>query len=72
MTNTPSDAPPALRSNVASSRRVWVSLDKAASYFGCSKRSLEKHVAARDIPTCRVGRVLRVDLLGAEAVFMSE
>ena len=53
-------------------RRAWVTLDKAAAYFACSKRSLEKHVAARSIPTCRVGRVLRVDLVGAEAVFMAE
>ena len=50
--------------------RKWVSVDLAAAYFACSRRTLEKLNAEGAIPVMRVGRVLRVDLYGTEEILM--
>jgi excisionase family DNA binding protein len=56
----------------ATTRRQWATMDETARYFSCSRRTVEQLVKDRVVPVMRVGRVVRVDLLGAERVFMGK
>lgn len=69
MTTTITPESPSPASSTSTNRR-WVSVDEAAGFFGCSRRTLDRNLER--LPTLRVGRVIRVDLLGAERVLMAE
>jgi excisionase family DNA binding protein len=48
----------------------WITVDEAASFFGCSRRTIEKLLHRHAIPTLRIGRLVRIDLPGAQEALL--